>query len=87
MMNPKEGVLVSTVDPNAAVYAAGLERFDIITEFGGKAIASLDDISNVLSEYKAGDTVTMKVFSFNRDFSSGEYKEFVFVLDSAEALG
>lgn len=84
---PETGVLVSTVDPNSAVYKAGLGRFDIITEFGGKAIATLDDISAVLAEYRAGDSVTMKVFSFSRDFSSGEYKEFTFVLDSAASLG
>lgn len=84
---PEQGVLVSTVDPNSAVYKAGLARFDIITEFAGKTITSLQDLSSALAEFRAGDTVTMKVFSFSRDFSSGEYKEFTFVLDSAEALG
>ena len=83
---PQQGVLVSTVDPNSAVYKAGLGRFDIIVEFDGKAITSLNDVTDVLSGRKAGESVTMKVFTFNRDFSSGEYKEFTFVLDSAEAL-
>ncbi len=84
---PDKGVLVSTVEPNTAIYEAGIERFDIITEFGGKAITSLQDLSSALTEFRAGDSVTMTVFSFSRDFSSGEYKTFTFVLDSAENIG
>ncbi len=82
-----EGVLVASVEPNTAVYAAGLALYDIITEFDGKPIKNLQDLTNALSQYRAGDKVTMTVFSFSRNFSKGEYKTLEFVLDSAEAIG
>lgn len=84
---PKEGVLVASVEPNTAVYAAGLELYDIITDFNGKPIKGLQDLTNALAEYRAGDKVTITVFSFSRNFSEGEYKTLEFVLDSAEAIG
>ena len=81
------GVLVASVEPNTAVYAAGLELYDIITEFNGKPVKSLSDLTNALAEHRAGDKVTMTVFAFSRNFSEGEYKTLEFVLDSAEAIG
>jgi serine protease Do len=82
-----EGVLVASVEPNTAVYAAGLELYDIITEFDGKPVKNLNDLTNALAQYRAGDKVTMTVFSFSRNFSQGEYKTLEFVLDSAGAIG
>lgn len=84
---PKEGVLVASVEPNTAVYAAGLELYDIITDFNGKPIKGLQDLTNALAEYRAGDKVTITVFSFSRNFTDGEYRTLEFVLDSAEAIG
>lgn len=80
---PKEGALIVSVDPNTAVYAAGLQQFDIVTEFNGHKIASKDDLVDVLARYRAGDTVTMTVFTFSRNFSDGETRTISFVLDSA----
>lgn len=80
---PKEGALILSVDPNTAVYAAGLQQFDIVTEFDGHPVASKDDLVNVLSQYHAGDSVTMTVFTFSRNFASGETRTLSFVLDSA----
>ena len=82
-----EGVLVASVEPNTAVYAAGLELYDIITEFNGKPVKNLNDLTNALAQYRAGDKVTMTVFSFSRNFSQGEYKTLEFILDSAGAIG
>ncbi|MBQ9794609.1 MAG: trypsin-like peptidase domain-containing protein [Clostridia bacterium] len=84
---PKEGVLVASVEPHTAVYAAGLELYDIITDFNGTPIKGLQDLTNALKQYRAGDKVTITVFSFSRNFSEGEYKTLEFILDSAEAIG
>ena len=80
---PKEGALILSVEPNTAVYAAGLQQFDIVTEFDGQKITSKDDLVNVLSQYRAGDSVTMTVFTFSRSFDGGETHTLSFVLDSA----
>lgn len=80
---PEKGALIVSVDPNTAVYAAGLQQFDIVTEFDGHKIASKDDLVDALSQYRAGDSVTMTVFTFSRNFASGETRTLSFVLDSA----
>ena len=80
---PTEGALIVSVDPNTAVYAAGLQQFDIVTEFDGHKITSKDELVNVLSQYHAGDSVTITVFTFSRNFASGETRTLSFVLDSA----
>lgn len=80
---PTEGALIVSVDPNTAVYAAGLQQFDIVTEFNGHKITTKDDLVDVLAQYRAGDSVTMTVFTFSRNFSDGEARTLSFVLDSA----
>lgn len=80
---PEEGILVASIEPNTAIYEAGLQMYDIITEFDGKKITNVQDLTAALAERKAGDTVTMTVFSFTRNFSGGETKTLTFVLDSA----
>lgn len=86
-MNPKceypTGVLVSNIERKSSVYAAGLSLYDIITEFNGDKIESLDDLTNSLAKCKAGQTVTMKIFHFNRALTSGEYMDITFKLDPA----
>ena len=80
---PKEGALIISVDPNTAVYAAGLQQFDIVTEFNGHKVTNKDDLVEILAQYRAGDSVTMTVFTFSRNFSGGETRTLSFVLDSA----
>lgn len=80
---PEKGALVASVEPTTAIYEAGLQLYDIITEFDGHKIESKEDLVSILAEYKAGDTVSIKVFSFSRNFSKGEERTLTFTLDSA----
>jgi len=80
---PTEGALVASVEPTTAIYEAGLQLYDIITEFDGHKVKTKDDLVDILAQYKAGDTVSIKVFSFSRNFSKGEERTLTFVLDSA----
>ncbi len=86
-INPRceypKGLLVAELEVNTAIYTAGLEMFDIITEFNGEKIEELDDLTNALAKCKAGDNATVKVFRFNRTFTAGENIELKFVLDAA----
>jgi serine protease Do len=87
-MNPKceypLGVLVADIDINSAAYRAGLSTYDIITEFAGKKVTDRETLSSALAERRAGETVTVKVFRFNRTLSEGEYKTIAFRLDAAK---
>ena len=87
-MNPRceypAGVLVGDIEFNTAAYAAGLSRYDIITDFSGHTVTNLDDLDAALSKFKAGDEVELTVFRFNRVLTSGEYVTIKFKLDAAE---
>lgn len=80
---PTEGILVTSVSPDSAVYQAGLGMFNIITEFCGVKITDVNQLTEELAKHNAGEEVTMKIFAFDSRFSSGEYKELTFKLDAA----
>lgn len=87
-MNPRceypEGVLIGTIENGSSAYRAGVELYDIITDFNGKTITSLEDLTNELSGYKAGQEIEITVFRFNRFLTDGEYHTYTFKLDAAE---
>ncbi|SHE42554.1 S1C family serine protease [Clostridium fallax] len=56
-----EGVYVQTINPDSSAGRAGLRPTDIIIELDGKKIRGLDDIINILSNHKAGDTLSCKI--------------------------
>lgn len=64
-----EGIYVITVEEFSAAEKAGVKIYDIITEFDGKAIKTMDELNEIKNTHQIGDTVKMKVF---RD---GEYQE------------
>lgn len=72
-----DGVYVISVSPGTAIYDAGLEIYDIITEFNGVTLKGRDDLATELAKYSAGETVTIKVYH------RGEYKTLTFKLDKA----
>jgi len=81
---PDGGALVADISRSSSAYIAGLSVYDIIIDFDGTEINNLDDLTVALSGYKAGDTVTITVFRFNRSLTSGEEISITFVLDAAE---
>lgn len=78
-----DGAFVADVTRNSAIYMAGLEQYDIITEFNGVAVASKEDLVEELGKCEAGDSVTIKIFRLNRRGDAGEYMDLTFNLDSA----
>ena len=87
-MNPRceypEGVLIADIEFNSSAYTAGLSRYDIITDFNGTEVKNREDLTTALSKHRAGETVTVTVFRFNRMLTSGEYETITFKLDAAE---
>lgn len=81
--NVPEGILVIEVSRNTAIYKAGLEVYDIITEFNGVRIKTYSDLSAQLAKYAAGDQVTLKIYRINRK-GTGTYHEITFKLESAK---
>lgn len=81
---PEKGVFIYQITASSSAYKAGVGAYNIIVDFNGDKIENGDDLSNALAKYKAGATVQMTVFQFNRNFNSGEYKTIEFKLDAAK---
>ena len=81
---PKNGAFVYWVDPTTGAYAAGLRPYDIIVEFDGVKLENKDSLTSELAKHKAGEVVTMRIYTFSGDFSSGEYRTITFKLNAAE---
>ena len=58
-----EGVFVYQVYENTAASDAGLKKGDIITEFDGEEIASMDELEEELQFHAKGETVELTVMS------------------------
>jgi serine protease Do len=58
---PYDGVLVAQVQQGSAAEKAGLTTYDIIVSMDGKAITSVEDLSEQIATHKVGDTVTLEV--------------------------
>lgn len=63
------GVYVQSVDDFSAAQLAGIQAGDVITEFDGKAVTKVDEITEIKEQHKIGDTVSVKIYR------NGEYKE------------
>ncbi len=58
-----EGVYVAQVYENTAASRAGLKKGDIIMEFDGDKITSMEELQRELEFYAKGDTVKVKVMT------------------------
>ncbi len=54
-----KGCYVVDIDPVSSAYAAGLRTGDVITGLGNKPVSSCDTLSEILSGYNSGTTVTL----------------------------
>lgn len=57
----KAGVYVATVEPFSSAEKAGLKAGDLIVEFDGKNISTMDELNGYKNEHKIGDEVSIKV--------------------------
>ena len=58
-----EGVYIAQVYANTAASRAGLKQGDIIMEFNGDSITSMEELQRELEFYAKGDTVKVKVMT------------------------
>ena len=69
--NMPSGVYVAQVTGGSAAEQAGIQKGDIITEFDGKQIGSMEELSTTMQYYKAGTTIDVKI----QRSTNGEYQE------------
>ncbi|MBQ3196347.1 MAG: trypsin-like peptidase domain-containing protein [Clostridia bacterium] len=78
-----KGVLVTVVSRGTAVYEAGLSIYDIITEFDGEKIESIEQLQAAIKKAGAGTTVEMTFYRLGRLNEEGSYHTITFKLDYA----
>ena len=67
-----QGVYVAEVANGGGAEAAGIQKGDVIVEFDGEEITSMDDLQSRLEYYAAGTTVTITIMRQN----GSEYTEY-----------
>ena len=67
-----EGVYVSAVTQSSPAANGGVRAHDIIVKFDGRAVLTIDSLTEKLGKKRAGDTVEIVVM---RQDSYGEFKE------------
>jgi len=73
-----EGIYVYKLFNNSPASDAGIQRGDVIVEFDGKAVKTVDELNAIKNEKNIGDKVSIKVYR------KGEYKEGTVTLGSDE---
>lgn len=63
------GLVVYSVVDGSPASAAGIQPNDILVSLDGTALTTFDILSSLLSQYSAGDTVTIEVFRSNQTYS------------------
>ncbi len=80
-----DGVLVITVNRGTAVYEAGLSIYDIITEFDGEKVTSIEQLKELIAKHNAGEKVEMTFFREARNANDkNEYITVSITLDGAQ---
>ena len=69
--NMPNGIYVTKVAEGSAAEKAGIQKGDILTEFDGKEVTSMENMQEILKYYKAGKKVKVKV----QVADTGTYKE------------
>ena len=66
------GVYVAGVVPGASADVAGIKKGDIITEFEGNSIVSMDELKEYLAAYPGGSTVNITI----KRYEDGQYNQY-----------
>ena len=56
------GVLITSVEEKTPAAEAGLMPFDVVVEVNGTVISDVSGLTDIVSQSKEGDTLTLKVF-------------------------
>ncbi len=66
-LNLPMGVYVLSVLPDSAAETAGILQGDVIIDVEGKAVTTGAELNEIISQYKAGDTINLKLYRSGQD--------------------
>lgn len=64
--NAPQSVVIGSVNEGGAADKAGLKQYDFIYEVDGQRITSMLDLTSILDEHEAGDTISVTVVRYNQ---------------------
>ncbi|HVB98926.1 MAG TPA: Do family serine endopeptidase, partial [Candidatus Dormibacteraeota bacterium] len=64
-----EGVIVDSVEPGSPAAKAGIQRGDILLEFNGAPVSSMNDLVLQVTQVQPGTKVTVQVFRNGKTFN------------------
>ena len=79
-----DGVVVINVSRGTAVYQAGLSIYDVITEYNGTKITSIEELKGLIEKSKAGAEVSLTFYRLGRRGEESGYHTIKFKLDTAK---
>jgi membrane-associated protease RseP (regulator of RpoE activity) len=59
-LEPGQGVVIRTLQPDGPAAKAGLEENDVVTKVGGKAVGSQDQLRDAVAGHKPGDELDVE---------------------------
>lgn len=68
-LKSEKGVLVSEVTDGGPARKAGLQRGDVILQYGGKDLSSISEFRNMVAREKPGNRVTLKILRNGKEES------------------
>lgn len=71
MYSMPEGICVTSVEQGSAAGQAGIQKGDIIKSFDGKDVSTTEELQQLLTKYKSGETVKLTLERAN----NGSYEE------------
>ena len=80
------GIPVASVSESSGAQLAGLRKGDVITEFDGKTITQIQELTDLLAYYPAGETVELTIQTLGSDNAYTE-KTVSLTLGHAESTG
>ena len=78
------GALILSIEKKSSAYKAGLSVYDVICEFNGIEITSIEQLIDEIQECYSGEEVTVLVYRIERNGKNGEYHTYTFALDAVE---
>ncbi|MBQ7943868.1 MAG: trypsin-like peptidase domain-containing protein [Lachnospiraceae bacterium] len=79
------GIFISQVYDGSPAEAAGLKKNDIITKFDGQTVKTMSELKNLLTYYRAGETV--EVTAMVQDSQGYTEKTFTLTLGTKDIFG
>ncbi len=79
-----EGALIVSIEKKSSAYKAGLSVYDVICEFNGEKITTIEQLVEKIQECNPKQEVTVKVYRVERTSKKGEYHTYSFALDAIE---